>query len=158
MGRNRQDGRNHNGEIRFPSKSSALSRSPDLAISAHLTPEAEIDEFYGRCLRRVGRNPYQSEESACRPGFKLEAAPNPLASAKLRHDTDAGVSTANCDDGLAAQSSGLGFRSPSRYGSDDAETCGRLLVRGALSATPLTASPGRRGRLVKFHDVPNTGM
>ena len=26
-------------------KSSALSRSPDLAISAHLTTEAEIDEF-----------------------------------------------------------------------------------------------------------------
>lgn len=26
-------------------KSSALSRAPDLAISAHLTTEAEIDEF-----------------------------------------------------------------------------------------------------------------
>ena len=31
-------------------KSSALSRAPDLAISVHLNPEAEIDEFMDHAL------------------------------------------------------------------------------------------------------------
>jgi hypothetical protein len=34
-------------------KSSALSRAPDLAISAHLTTEAEIDEFMDDALAEL---------------------------------------------------------------------------------------------------------
>lgn len=34
-------------------KSSALSRTPDLAISAHLTTEAEIDEFVDDALTEL---------------------------------------------------------------------------------------------------------
>ena len=34
-------------------KSSALSRTPDLAISAHLTTEAEIDEFVDDALAEL---------------------------------------------------------------------------------------------------------
>ena len=34
-------------------KSSALSRAPDLAISAHLTTEAEIDEFVDDALAEL---------------------------------------------------------------------------------------------------------
>ena len=34
-------------------KSSVLSRTPDLAISAHLTTEAEIDEFVDDALAEV---------------------------------------------------------------------------------------------------------
>jgi hypothetical protein len=34
-------------------KSSALSRAPDLAISAHLTTEAEIDEFVDDALTEL---------------------------------------------------------------------------------------------------------
>ena len=34
-------------------KSGALSRSPDLAISAHLTTEAEIDEFMDEALAEL---------------------------------------------------------------------------------------------------------
>ena len=34
-------------------KSSALSRAPDLAISAHLTTEAEIDEFVDDALAEM---------------------------------------------------------------------------------------------------------
>ena len=36
-------------------KSSTLSRSPDLAISAHLTTEAEIDEFVDDALAELER-------------------------------------------------------------------------------------------------------
>ena len=36
-------------------KSSTLSRAPDLAISAHLTTEAEIDEFVDDALAELGR-------------------------------------------------------------------------------------------------------
>ena len=52
-------------------KSSALSRTPDLAISAHLMTEAEIDEFCERCNHRVGRNPFKCQEGASRGGFTL---------------------------------------------------------------------------------------
>jgi hypothetical protein len=34
-------------------KSSALSRAPDLAISAHLTTEAELDEFVNDALAEL---------------------------------------------------------------------------------------------------------
>jgi len=34
-------------------KSSALSRAPDLAISAHLMTEAEIDDFIGDALAEL---------------------------------------------------------------------------------------------------------
>jgi hypothetical protein len=34
-------------------KSSVLSRAPDLAISAHLTTEAEIDEFVDDALAEL---------------------------------------------------------------------------------------------------------
>jgi len=43
-------------------KSSALSRTPDLAISAHLTTEAEIDEFVDDALAEL--EPYRCEEGA----------------------------------------------------------------------------------------------
>jgi hypothetical protein len=36
-------------------KSSVLSRAPDLAISAHLTTEAEIDEFVDDALAELER-------------------------------------------------------------------------------------------------------
>ena len=36
--------------VQIYEKSSALSRAPDLAISAHLTTEAEIDEFVDDAL------------------------------------------------------------------------------------------------------------
>ena len=36
-------------------KSSTLSRAPDLAISAHLTTEAEIDEFVDDALAELER-------------------------------------------------------------------------------------------------------
>jgi hypothetical protein len=45
-------------------KSSALSRDPDLAISGHLTTEAEIDEFVDDALADL-------EESASQPRRRL---------------------------------------------------------------------------------------
>ena len=39
--------------IRIYVKSSTLSRAPDLAISAHLTTEAEIDEFVDDALAEL---------------------------------------------------------------------------------------------------------
>ena len=66
----RQDGGSNEGKVRLPSrgsehepptaayiqiyvKSSTLSRAPDLAISAHLTTEAEIDEFVDDALAEL---------------------------------------------------------------------------------------------------------
>ena len=39
--------------IKIYVKSSTLSRAPDLAISAHLTTEAEIDEFVNDALAEL---------------------------------------------------------------------------------------------------------
>ena len=48
-------------------KSSALSWAPDFAISAHLTTEAEIDEFVDDAVTELGTSPYLCEEGAsCR--------------------------------------------------------------------------------------------
>jgi hypothetical protein len=38
------------GYVQIYVKSSALSRAPDLAMSAHLTTEAEVDEFVDDAL------------------------------------------------------------------------------------------------------------
>jgi hypothetical protein len=46
-------------------KSSALSRAPDLAISAHLMTEAEIDEFMDDALAELDR----CKEGASRGSF-----------------------------------------------------------------------------------------
>jgi hypothetical protein len=52
-------------------KSSALGRAPDLAISAHLMTEAEIDEFMDDATRCIGRHPHRCKEGASRGSFAL---------------------------------------------------------------------------------------
>jgi hypothetical protein len=44
-------------------KSSALSRAPDLAISAHLMTEAEIDEFMDDALAELEETRINAKEA-----------------------------------------------------------------------------------------------
>ena len=57
FGLHRAGGKDHPGLgavfIQIYVKSSALSQAPDLAISAHLTTEAEIDEFVDDALAEL---------------------------------------------------------------------------------------------------------